>query len=135
MQKQTPPQPRPRPQSPLNYPDGVAVSNELGHVYLIRGDTKHKLFSQRVVDSWNFSVVLRGSVESLRGFKNGPVLGFRNGTLVKNISDQKMYLISQNKRRHVQSPEFFDDLGFEWDEYYLVSEEEVNLHEEGEVIS
>ena len=59
-------------------------------------------------------------------------LGFRDGTLIKNISDGKMYLVSQNKRRHIVSPDSFDKYGLDRSKLIEVSDSEINMHDQGE---
>jgi hypothetical protein len=69
--------------------------------------------------------------EALSGFKYGGTLGFRDGTLIHNIADGKMYLVSANKRRHIVSPDVFDKYGLDESRVLRVSEAEISLHEEG----
>ena len=126
------PQPK-RPTAPRNYPDGMAVDTELGNVYYIRNGKKYRCASQRVVDSWRF-VVARGSENSLKDIVYGGVLGFRDGSLIKNIADGKIYLVSGNKRRLVTSPDIFDYYGLDRSGVVEVSERETMLHDEGEPI-
>jgi hypothetical protein len=59
-------------------------------------------------------------------------LGFRDGTLIKNIADGKLYLISQNKRRHIVNPDTFSQYGLNRSNIVEVSELESNMHELGE---
>ena len=59
-------------------------------------------------------------------------LGFRDGTLIKNIADGKMYLISQNKKRHIVDPDSFIKYGIDRSKVIEVSESEANSHELGE---
>ena len=59
-------------------------------------------------------------------------LGFRDGTLIKNISDGKIYLISQNKRRHVTDPDTFSKYGLDRNSVVEVSDMETNMHDLGE---
>jgi hypothetical protein len=59
-------------------------------------------------------------------------LGFRDGTLIKNIADGKMYLISQNKKRHIVSPDTFTKYGLDRNQIIEVGEVEANMHELGE---
>lgn len=120
------------PDKPLNYPSGVAVETASG-VYFIKGKTKFRAFSTRVADSWFFDT-LQGSDITISNFKSGPPLGFRNGTLIKNFSDGKVYLISDNKKRLIEDPDVFDRYGFNRDYIVEVSQQETNLHEEGEVL-
>lgn len=62
-------------------------------------------------------------------------IGFRDGTLIKNIADGRIYLVSHNKRRHIVNPDVFDKYGLRCDDVLTVSEDETNLHEEGEVLN
>lgn len=117
--------------SPVDYPSGSAVETESG-VYYIKGKTKYKVFSDRVLDSWNFGMILPGSAASVSKFNYGGPLGFRDGSLIKNIADGKIYLVSANKRRHIQSPEAFSRFGMDRSKTMEVSQAEINLHEEGE---
>lgn len=116
----------------VDYPSGLAVST--GEVvYFIKGRSKFKVFSDRVVESWSFNPV-PGSEESLKRFKRVGTLGFRDGTLIKNFADGKTYLISDNKRRHIENPDIFPKFGLDESRVLVVSQEETNLHDEGEVL-
>jgi hypothetical protein len=59
-------------------------------------------------------------------------LGFRDGTLIKNIADGRMYLVSQNKRRHIKDPDIFDRYGLDRSKVIEVSDAEAEMHELGE---
>lgn len=128
------PNPEPaRPTAPVDYPTGIAVEVESGDVYFVKGLTKFKFFSHRCFESWSL-VPARGSRASLSKFKSAPgPLGFRDGTLVKTISDGKYYLISGNKRRLVVTPDVHK-YGLSLDRAILVSDEEARIHEAGEVL-
>jgi len=69
---------------------------------------------------------------ALSGIKLAGKLGFRDGTLIKNIADGKIYLISQNKKRHIVDPDSFDKFGLDRSKIIEVSSFEVNMHELGE---
>lgn len=118
---------------PTDYPTGVAVHTEAG-VYFIKGKTKFKLYSQRAADSWRFQL-LPGSLSSVAQFTYGGFLGFRDGSLIKNVADGKIYLVSGSRRRHITSPDVFSRYGLDRREIVEVSEAETNLHKEGEPIS
>lgn len=124
---------RPVPQEPVNYPSDVVVETESGY-WFIKGKNKLRIFSDRCLDSWQVDV-LQGSDASVSKFKKAGVLGFRNGTLVKNIADGRYYLISDNKRRHIVDPDVFDKYGFNIDTTMVVAQAEIDIHEEGEVLS
>ena len=97
--------------SPTNFPSGLAIKTESA-TYWIKDGKKYKLVSDRAATSWSFPTVM-ASEGSLVNIKTAGKLGFRDGTLIKNIADGKIYLISQNKRRHVVSPDVFDIYGLD----------------------
>jgi len=69
---------------------------------------------------------------ALSGFKIAGKLGFRDGTLIKNIADGKIYLLSQNKLRHITDPDLFSKYGLDRSSVIEVAEYEINSHEIGE---
>jgi hypothetical protein len=69
---------------------------------------------------------------AVAGIKLAGKLGFRDGTLIKNIADGKIYLISQNKKRHIVDPDSFDKFGLDRSKVIEVSAFEVSMHELGE---
>lgn len=124
---------KPLPQEPVNYPSDVVVETESGF-WFIKGRNRLKIHSDRCLDSWSVDV-LQGTDASVSKFKNAGVLGFRNGTLVRNIATGKYYLISENKKRHIVSPDVFDYMGFDIGMAMVVSDEELKIHDDGEVLS
>jgi hypothetical protein len=116
--------------SPTNFPSGIAVKTDTG-IYWIKDNKKYKLISERAAESWRFIEVLATDA-ALSNIKSAGKLGFRDGTLIKNISDGKIYLVSQNKRRHIISPDVFDKYGLNRSLLIEVSEAETNMHELGE---
>lgn len=72
------------------------------------------------------------SEAALSQYVYGGVLGFRDGSLIQNISDGKMYLISGSLRRHITNPDVFERLGMDEKGIIRVSDKEVKLHKEGE---
>jgi hypothetical protein len=116
--------------SPTIFPSGIAVKTDKG-VYWIKDGKRFKLISDRAAKSWLFTTV-EATESSVAGMKLAGKLGFRDGTLIKNISDGKIYLVSQNKRRHILSPDVFDKYGLNRSLLIEVSEAETNMHELGE---
>jgi hypothetical protein len=62
-------------------------------------------------------------------------VGFRDGTLIRNQADKKDYLISRGLKRHIVSPDVFDTYGLDKKSIIVVSDEEANFHNDGEVLS
>jgi hypothetical protein len=115
---------------PTNFPSGLAVKTESG-VYWIKDGKRYKLISDRAANSWAFTTS-QGTENAISHIKVVGKLGFRDGSLIKNISDGKIYLISQNKRRHIISPDVFERYGLNRSAIIEVSEVEVNMHNIGE---
>lgn len=110
-------------------PSGLIACTESGYFY-IKGKKRFKLISERAVHSWGLPIVL--TKESI--MSNFPImgsLGFRDGTLIKDVSDGKIYLISDSKRRHVVNPDVLDWINID---PMNVGQKEVGIHEEGEAI-
>ena len=116
--------------SPTNFPSGLSVKTENG-IYWIKDNKRFKLISDRAAKSWMFNTI-NASESSLVNIKVAGKLGFRDGTLIKNIADGKIYLISQNKRRHITSPDSFTKFGLDRSKTVEVSAFEVSVHELGD---
>ena len=115
---------------PTNFPSGLAVKTDKA-VYWIKDGKRYKLISDRAAKSWSFTTV-NATEAALSGIKLVGKLGFRDGSLIKNIADGKMYLVSQNKLRHIVDPDIFDRYGLDRSNLVEVSETEINAHDIGE---
>lgn len=118
--------------SPTNFPSGIAIKTNSG-TYWIKDGKRYRLVSKRAEDSWSFTTV-NATDESIAHIKIAGKLGFRDGTLIKNIADGKLYLISQNKRRHIVDPDTYLKYGLDKNATIEVSDLECNIHELGENI-
>lgn len=116
--------------SPTDFPSGLAVKTSKA-TYWIKDGKRFKLASERAEKSWSFTTVL-AEESALVSFKIAGKLGFRDGTLIKNIADGRIYLISQNKRRHIVSPDIFDRFGLDKSSIVEVSDAETKIHELGD---
>jgi hypothetical protein len=76
--------------------------------------------------------MVNATESALTGFKLAGKLGFRDGTLIKNIADGRIYLVSQNKLRHVVDPDSFTRYGLDRSKVIEVSETEISAHDLGE---
>ena len=115
---------------PTNFPSGIAVKTAKA-CYWVKDGKLFKLVSNRAEKSWSFPTVF-AEESALSGMKIVGKLGFRDGTLIKNIADGKIYLISQNKRRHIISPDVFNTYGLDRNMIIEVSEMETNMHDQGD---
>ena len=118
--------------SPTNFPSGIAVKADKD-TYWIKDGKRYRLISDRAATSWSFTTV-NATEAALTGFKVAGKLGFRDGALIKNIADGKIYLVSQNKLRHIVDPDSFTKYGLDRSKIIEVSEAEVSAHDLGENI-
>ena len=116
--------------NPTLIPSGLAVKTDKA-IYWVKDGKRYKLISDRAAKSWAFTTV-SATEDAMVGMKVICKLGFRYGTLIKNIADGKMYLISQNKKRHIVDPDSFDKYGLDRKSVLEVSESEANMHDIGE---
>jgi ribosomal protein S4E len=108
----------------------VAVKTNAA-TYWIKDGKKYKLVSDRAAKSWSFTEI-QATEDAVSHMKVAGKLGFRDGTLIKNIADGKMYLISQNKKRHIVDPDIFIKYGLDRSKLIEVSESEASIHDLGE---
>lgn len=110
-------------------PSGLIGLNA-GSFYYVKGNKRFKFVSERAMKSW-YLPVLKIDATFLNKLSAGGTLGFRDGSLVKDISDGKIYLISDSKRRHVVDPDVL-----QWIDTDIIEagQKEVLVHQEGEPI-
>ena len=111
-------------------PSGLIAHTEKGYFYL-KGKKRFKFVSDRAMKTWNLPVI-ETKEEKLAGFVLSGVLGFRDGTVIKDISDSKIYLISDSKKRHITNP---DVLLWINSSIIEVSQKDISVHLEGEALN
>ena len=108
-------------------PSGLIAHTESVYFY-IKGNKKFKFISERSVASWGLPIIKTIDKQLNKLVLTG-TLGFRDGTLVKDISDGKIYLISDSKKRHIVEPDVLEWLNSEIIE---IGQKELFVHDEGE---
>ena len=108
-------------------PSGLIAHTEKGFFY-VKGHKRFKFVSDRAKDSWKLPAI--ETIElMMAGYPINGIVGFRDGTLVKDISDGKLYLISDSKRRHIIEPDVLEWLNFE---VIQAGQKEILVHAEGD---
>jgi len=108
-------------------PSGLIALTEKGHFY-VKGKKRFRFVSDRAMLSWNLPII-ETKEPMMAAYPVSGVLGFRDGSLVQNIADGKIYLISDNKRRHIVEPDVLEWIG---GEIIKAGQKEVFVHTEGE---
>lgn len=125
------------PQQPTDYPAGTFIETEKGYFYIVDATKRYRMLSKRVLDSWRPHRVVKTSEAAVVNYRIAAKMKFRNGSLIHNIADGKVYLIVNAKRCPLVSPEAYERLGTKpmSRDIVTVSLDEVKLHELGETIS
>lgn len=118
---------------PTAYPSGVAVFDGV-NTYFIKNNKKYRIISERAVKSWGFKV-WHGSPESLSKIVLGGILAFRDGSVIKDVSNGKIYLVVNGLKQHITTPDFFTKFGVDPEYIIEVSAKEADLHKNGEPIN
>jgi len=108
-------------------PSGLIAHTESGYFY-IKSGKKFKFISDKAMKSWCLPIVETVD-QKLNKLIIAGTLGFRDGTLIKDFSDGKIYLVSDSKRRHITDPDVLEWLNGEIIE---VGQKEIFVHDEGE---
>jgi len=119
----------------IKYPKWSYVYNiETDEFFLILEKTKKKFISKKAFNSWNvFSIV--GNTKNLSNHLLDGKIGFRPGTLIKCISEEPFYLVDSGNIIHqINNPEVFE-IGYSYDNCYIISKEELDFHEKGDPIN
>lgn len=112
-------------------PSGIFVRAPDYSVYYIKSGSRYTV-TEIHLDSWD-ARVFPITATALLPIPIAGKLGFRDGTLVKDFADGKMYLISDSKRRQVTDPSVFEALGGE-KRMISVPSEYIRIHLEGETL-
>ena len=118
----------------INYsprvPSGMIAKTEKGFFY-VKGEKRFKFISDRAMRSWNLRIVETTEV-AMSHTKIVGIVGFRDGTLIRDISTSKIYLIIDNKRCLITDPDYLKSLGYKKHDILLVSKKEAGFQKEGE---
>jgi hypothetical protein len=120
-------------QEKTDFPYMTFVHTESGW-FLIKEKTRVRVTTQRILDSWSVNVV-EAAESAVKHYPITGKLGFRDGTLINNMGDGKIYLVSQNMRRQITSPDAFEKYGLDRSKMIWVSDDEAKLQKIGEVLN
>lgn len=124
------------PTKPLSnkvYPiSGLFYKTEKGYFY-VRSNKRYKVYSERCFASWAV-LPIETEFKNLSAIPYAGILGFRDGSIIHNLADGKIYVVSDNKKLQLKTPDAFPE---GWIEKYkvLVDDNEANLHKDGDSIN
>jgi len=118
-----------------DFPIGTFVHSPKGYFYISEHNKRFRFLSKRVLNSWAPHRVVEVTEDALMNYRIAAKMKFRNGSLIHNIADGKIYLISQGKRRHITNPDVLETIGASVNDVVSVSLNEILLHEQGEPLN
>ena len=110
--------------------DGLMITDG-DNYWFIKGGKRVKCFSYRSFKSWSLDAIL-ATPQACKTIPLTGTLGFRDGSLIKDIVSGKIYLVSSSKVRLITEPTILDILGR--DRIIEVSPGEIDIHTKGEVL-
>ena len=118
--------------SVLTVPQGSALVDgwlvkELGDpaIYFVEGGVLRPILNEAVFLGRGFSWTDIRMIASTSGYAVGATmtLPVREGSIIKKANDQRVYVITNGKRRWIKNEEAFNGLGYSWHMVTIVSDE------------
>ena len=122
----------PKPKDITDLPSGTVIVTPEGKRFYISGQKKFRIISDRVFYSWDFPREVFVTQACANRYKTFGRLGFREGAVVRDFTSSTLYLISENKKRRLTTPDALTNLNIDESKIITMSEEEAGLHEGGE---
>lgn len=118
-------------------PAGTFIRTEKGYFYVYSNTRRYPFPTLRCMQSWSPQRVLKLSEDTpaVKKLKTIGKMKFRDGSLLANLADGKLYLVSEKKVRHITNPDVLVNLGIDRYRAVWVSDAEIKLHEEGEPLN
>ncbi|NQU77709.1 hypothetical protein HQ544_03355 [Candidatus Falkowbacteria bacterium] len=118
------------------YPTGGLLrDNVSGAIYWVK-DGEKRLITDWSVININFKGYVATNVTGgeLEKYTTGSSVKIKDGTLIKSPAKSSVYVISEGKRRPIESGKTFIEMGYKWENIKVVPQHVVNLHPEGELV-
>ena len=111
-------------------------SKQPAQCFYIRDGERHAIFDKTIMTA-NFSGMPITPVDSvvIEQFKEGKPVKLPDGWLVKFADDPTVFVISEGKRRPIDSEQTFLAFGWSWGDIVTVNQDALNTHPLGEAIT
>lgn len=116
------------------YPTGRLVQVESGSYFYLEDQYRYFVDPALIKMQFRRYPVFKTQADTLGELRDGGFVKVGDGYLVKTESDSKVYLISEGKKRWISSEDAFKAFGWSPDKVITVSQELLDLHEEGDII-
>jgi hypothetical protein len=111
----------------------LVKSDSRDRVYLMENNKRRAILSEQLFNlrKYNWNSIISLSDRNLAVYSLANPLPYPEGTLIKGEGTE-VYLVENEKRRHITSPILFKKKGFIWDNIIEISGEELLAHPVGE---
>lgn len=121
------------PHEPVVYPAGTAVVAPSGKFLINRDGKKYRFTSDAIFNSWDFPLVVVTSDVAISKYPTAVTkMKFRDGTLLNNIADGRLYLVSEGVLRHITNPIWLETLHKRYGSASVVSQADIDIMRIGE---
>lgn len=118
------------------YPNGAILQSKSGNIYYVKDGKKFPITSDQILNvDYPDSIKQIVSDEELGNMSDGDPILLKDGTLVKSYDKTDVYVISEGKKRPIVSGEIFESLGYKWSDIVSVSDDVLNQHTTGDVVT
>jgi len=121
--------------SSTSHPNGALVKTSNGtSIYLLESGVKRGIATPQIFEArgYKWNQVISITQTELASYATGAdIATYPNGTLLRNTSDDKVYLISDGKKRLIPGPIFFEDMGYQWTNVIGVAASHLDLYTTG----
>ena len=116
------------------YPDGTLLSSPKGEVYIIQAGTKRYIPSPTIFEAkYKWENVIQVTQEVIDKYPRGNDQYYPDGSLIS--SNTGVFLMQDNLRRPITSPEVFESYGFSWSQIRRATDYELSIIPEGQALS
>jgi len=118
------------------YPDGtlLRVEGEDG-VWLIKNNLRKPFLSKgALLSRYDPNLIIDVNKSELEKYEQGSAIKFSNYSLLQS-DDNKKYLLVDDQLREFESEEVVRTIGYHPEEFEQISQEDINLYEQGELIT
>ena len=99
---------------------------------IMKDGKRYRIPTQRILDSWNYPLIVDTSEAALAKYPVAVTkVGFRDGSLLNNIADGRLYLVSAGALRRVTDPAVLTRLGVTRNDAVVVSDAEIQIMKQG----
>ena len=105
-------------------------------VYYVKNGIKAPIVDPLIIKiNYPNLTIQSATSESLEEYRKVTAVKLKDGNLIKQENDPRVYVISNSKRRAIPDEATFNGLGYDWSNILTVPERVLKLHKVGKPLS